>query len=206
VRALYSTAAAVPLSRVAREHRAALLPLGFIIAVNLVVLGAVVLPLSRSVATNEQRAGTAARALQLAEADFKQAEALREGKTRATADLDTFYRQVLPSGVSAARRIFDLQLQQLARAHGVRFRSSNATENEMRQSSLNQLTYTMSFAGDWDDIRGFIYELETSPNFVLIDNIVLGEEVQSSTVTLALELSTYYRNPARALDEKGNGR
>jgi Tfp pilus assembly protein PilO len=206
MRALYSTAASVPMSRVLREHRAALFPVAVILAINLVVLGVVVLPLKRSVSANEQRAAAAGRALQSAGGDFQQAEALREGKTRATADLDTFYKQVLPGGISAARRIFELQLQQLAKTHGVRFRNLSATETEVRDSALNQLTYTMSFTGEWDDVRGFIYELETSPNFVIIDNVVLGEELQSNSLTLSLDLSTYYRSAVRAAAQRTNGR
>jgi Tfp pilus assembly protein PilO len=206
MRALYGQGASVPLARVLREHRAALLPLAVVLAVNVVVLVAVVLPLSQRVSSNEARAAAAERAQQSADVEFKQADALREGKARATTDLDTFYRQVLPGGVSAARRILELQLQQLANSHGVQFQRSSALEEEVRDSSLNRLGYTMSFTGDWDDIRGFIYELETSPNFVIIDNILLAEAVQSGSLTLSLELSTYYRNALRAAAQRTNGR
>src|SRR5688572_19859641 len=121
MKALYSVSQTVPASRVIREHRAALIPLGIVLAINIVVLIAVVLPLSRSVSTNEERAAAALRAQEAAEAVFRQAEAERDGKSRATADLDTFYRQVLPPDIAAARRIADVKVQQLARRHRVRY-------------------------------------------------------------------------------------
>jgi Tfp pilus assembly protein PilO len=206
VKALHSVGSAVPLSRVLREHRAALVPLAIVLAVNLAVLLIVVLPLSRRVTTNEERANAAERARITAESEFKAAEDLRAGKVRATTDLDTFYRQVLPAGVSPARRIIELQLQQLAREHGVRFQRLGATEEELRESSLSRLTYSMTFSGDWDDIRGFIYELETSPNFVIIDNVLLAEGLDASSLTLSLELSTYYRSATRAVSQGTDGR
>src|SRR5688572_12508180 len=98
--ALYSAGQTVPLGRVIREHRAALVPLGVVLALNIVVLLAVVLPLSSRVGSGEQRAEVAAREQAAAEAEYKQAEGLRDGTARATEDLSTFYRQVLPSSVA----------------------------------------------------------------------------------------------------------
>ena len=207
MRALYSVATHVPLARVLREHRTALVPLGVVLAINVALLVLVVLPLSQRVQSNEARAELAERAQAAAEAEFKQAEALRDGKARATTDLDTFYRQVLPASVSAARRIMELQLQQKAREFGVRFQRSNGTEEELRDSTLARLTYALTLSGDYDDIRAFIYDLETSPNFVVIDNVVLAEGLDAnSPLSLSLELSTYYRTVARAIDQRVNGR
>src|SRR5687768_9258870 len=111
MKAIFSVGSEVPLSRVLGEHRAALLPLGIVLAINIVLLLVVVLPLSQRVNTNDERAQTAEKEQLAAEAEFRQAEGLREGKARATEDLETFYKQVLPAGVSAARRIMELQLQ-----------------------------------------------------------------------------------------------
>ena len=33
----------------------------------------------------------------------------------------------------------------------------------------------MTLSGDYDDIRALIYELETSPDFFVIDNMALSE-------------------------------
>jgi len=48
--------------------------------------------------------------------------------------------------------------------------------------------------GDWDDIRQLIYDLETGSDFVVIDNVQLTESgAQSASLSLSLDLSTYYR-------------
>jgi Tfp pilus assembly protein PilO len=208
VRALYSIGSDVPLARVIREHRKALVPLAIVLAINLVVLVALVLPLSQRALGNQTRAETAARALVSANVEFKQAEATREGKTRATADLDTFYRQVLPADGAAARRITHFKPQQIARDHGVQYERGSTEEEEIDDSVLERQTVEMNLAGDYDDLRSFIYALETSPDFVVIDRVGIGEgSGANAPLTLSLKLSTYYRS-ARPLTRRtsSNGR
>jgi type IV pilus assembly protein PilO len=208
MRALYSVAGKVPLARVLREHRAALLPLGVVLLANLGVLLVLVLPLSARVSTNEQRATAAERQRVVAQAELKRAEALRDGKAQATQDLDTFYKQVLPGNVTAARRILLLHAQQLAREFNVLFQSSGTNEDEVEKSTLLRLTSQMRLSGDYEDIRGFIYALETSPDFLVIDKFALAEGIdQNAPLTVTLEVSTYYRSPQSAVARTGgNGR
>ena len=185
----------VPLSRVLREHRSAMLPLAAVLAINLMVLAVVVLPLSQRAASNETRAAAAQRAEAAAEREFKQAEAFREGKSRATADLETFYKQVLPSDATAARRITHLKPQQRAREHRVLYERGATEEETVDDSSLERQTVTMTLSGSWDDIRAFIYTLETSTDFVVIDNVVIQEGTGGTTsLSLDLDLTTYYRS------------
>ena len=199
MRTLYSVAGTVPLARVLREHRAALLPLGVVLLVNLGVLLVLVLPLSARVSTNEQRATAAERQRVVAQAELKRAEALRDGKAQATQDLDTFYKQVLPGNVTAARRILLLHAQQLAREFNVQFQSGGTNEDEVDKSTLLRLTAQMRLSGDYEDIRGFIYALETSPDFLVIDKFALAEGIdQNAPLTVTLEVSTYYRSPQSA--------
>lgn len=194
MRAIFNVGSHVPLARVLREYRTALVPLGIVLAANVIVLVAVVLPLSQRVSANQVRAETSDRALAAAEREFKQAEAVREGKTRATADLETFYRQVLPADAAAARRITHVKPRQRAREFDVRYERGATEEEEIDDSVLERQTVSMTLSGDYDDIRAFIYALETSPDFVVIDNVVLGEGSGSNApLALSLELSTYYR-------------
>lgn len=210
MKALYSSATPVAWARVAREHRAALLPLGIVLGINLVLLFAVVLPLSRRVAANEQRAQTAAQAEATAAEEFRRAEAVREGKTRATADLETFYRQVLPVDVAAARRIVQGKIVRLAEAHDVEYSRSSSDTEEIKESTLQRFTVSMTLAGNYEDIRAFIYELETAPEFVVIENLVLQEGLNTTDqLKLSWELSTYFRAPGAvttaATPRAGNG-
>jgi hypothetical protein len=166
----------------------------------------VVLPLSQRVAGAEQRAQGAERNRVTAEAEFKRAEALRTANSRATEDLATFYRDVLPVNVGAARRILQLKLRQQADAHNVEYRGGGSEEEELRDSNLLRLTMSMRLAGSYEDIRGFIYALETSPEFVVIEQVRLSEATRSSGLELALDVSTYYRSPRAVVHTEANGR
>jgi hypothetical protein len=194
MRALFTFGAEVPASRVIADHRRWLVPVGLLFAVNVIVLLAVVLPLRRAVESGAARAEASARALGEARADLREAEATRDGQTQASADLDRFYAEVLPSDFASARRTAGLKLAQLARAHDVDFRGGAATTEELEDSALERLHVTYSLTGDWDDIRQLLYEIETGPDFIVIDNVRLAEgSEENAPLSLALELSTYYR-------------
>ena len=185
-------------ARAARSSDARSFRSAVVLAINLVVLAGVVLPLSRRVAANERRAVAAAQAEADANSEFRQAEAVREGKARATTDLDTFYRQVLPADVTAARRALQ-KVRMLAGEHDVKYERGATDTEEIRDSSLERFTVTMTLSGDYDDIRALLYSLETSAEFVVIDNIVLAEGLDTNApLSLSLELSTYYRAPSVA--------
>jgi hypothetical protein len=51
----------------------------------------------------------------------------------------------------------------------------------------------MLLEGDYEHLRRFIYELETSPAFVIIDDVTLAQNDPEKPLTLTLELSAYYR-------------
>ncbi len=194
MRALFTVASTVPWARVARDHRAWLIPIGAVLAINLGVLAGVVLPLTQSVESGDKRAVAAAQALSEAQADYKSAEATRDGEARADRDLERFYQQVLPADVAAARRVTHLKLSQLARGHDVTFQQSAAAPETVRDSQLERLKVSYLLSGDYDDIRQFIYDIETGPDFVVIDNVVLSEGGPgSAALSLNLELSTFYR-------------
>ncbi len=194
MRALFTFGADVPASRVLADHRRWLVPVGVVLAINLIVLLAVVLPLRQSVESGSVRADASAQSLREAMADLKEAEATRDGQTQASADLDRFYAGVLPSDFATARRMTGLKLAQLARAHDVDFQSGAAATETLRDSTLERLHVNYALTGDWDDIRQLIYDIETGPDFIVIDNVQLAEGSQANApLSLTLDLSTYYR-------------
>lgn len=194
MKALFTFAAEVPANRVIAEHRRWLVPVGAVLAINLVVLALVVLPLRRSVESGSTRAQASALSLREAIADLKNAEATRDSQSQASADLDRFYASVLPSDLPTARRMTHLKMSQLARSHDVDFRSGAATTETLRDSTLEHLSVKYALTGNWNDIRQMIYEIETGPDFVVIDNVLLVEGAETnSPLSLTLDLSTYYR-------------
>jgi Tfp pilus assembly protein PilO len=180
--------------RVAQEHRRLLVPLLAALAVNVLVYVFVVYPLSDRVANVAQREQAAEAALDAARRDHAQASGALTGKARASAELATFYTDVLPQGLTGARRLTYLRLAQLARQSNLRLESSRTTDELQRGTTLAQLSIQMQLNGSWDDIRGFIYQLETAPEFVVIDNVELSEGEDGGALALTLALSTYYRD------------
>lgn len=194
MKALFAFNTDVPWSRVIADHRRWLLPVGAVLLINIGVLLAVVLPMRRSVATGTEQANASSQALGAAIAELKDAEATRDGQVDASKDLDRFYGEVLPANFPVARRLTQLKLAQMARAQDVRYMSGGSVAEEVRDSTLQRLRVQVSLEGDWDDIRQLIFEIETGPDFIVIDNVALSE-VEGGTAPLALELeiSTYYR-------------
>jgi hypothetical protein len=194
MRALFSHGVEVPWSRIIADHRRALLPVAILLAINIVVLVAVVMPMRRSAESGTSQASESAAALNAAVADLKEAEAMRDGQAQASKDLDRFYGEVLPSNFAAARRMTGLKLAQLARAHDVSLQRGAATSDQLRNSPLERMSVSYSLEGDWDDIRQLIYEIETGPDFLVIDNVSISEgEGGGAPLSLTLDISTYYR-------------
>jgi len=183
--------------RVVREHRRIVLPLAIALGVNVIVYGAVVYPLSQRVANIEQRDRTAEEQLLAAQRDHAQATGTLTGKDRAAAELATFYKDVLPSNLAGARRLTHLRLAQLARESNLKFLNATFEPLEPRGRTLTQLKIQMALAGSYGDMRAFIHELESSPEFVVIDNIELGQGADGGPLGVTLHLSTYYRETER---------
>ena len=194
MKALFTFGAEVPWARVLADHRRWLVPVGIVLVINLAVLVMVVMPMRRSAESGTSQAAESAAALNAALADLRGAEAMRDGQSQAAKDLERFYGEVLPPNFSTARRLTQLKLPQMARAHDVAFARGSTSQEELRDSPLERLNISCSLTGEWDDIRELIHEIETGPDFLVIDNVALSEgESATAPLTLELELSTYFR-------------
>ena len=182
------------IQRVLREHRRVVMPLAVALGVNVVVYVAAVYPLSQRVANIEERDRTAEEQLLAARRDHAQATGTLTGKDRAAAELATFYKDVLPQDLAGARRLTQLRLAQLARQSNLKFvRATFEPLNESKRT-LTQLRIEMVLSGTYSDVRAFIHELETAPEFVVVDNIELGQGAEGGPLSVTLHLSTYYRD------------
>lgn len=184
----------VILRRVLREHRAWIWPLAVLLAVNTVALVAGVLPMSRSVRSADSRAAVATVDADAAAAELTAATAARDGRDTATRELSVFYRDVLPADIAAARRLLQLRVAQLARTHQITFARSAVSPENIKGSALARLQANVELVGRYDDVRDFLYELETAADFVVVDSIVLSEgEDTSAPLDFTLVVSTYYQ-------------
>jgi Tfp pilus assembly protein PilO len=182
------------IQRVLREHRRVIVPLAVALGVNIVVYAVAVYPLSQRVANIQQRDRTAEEQLLAARRDHAQASGTLTGKDRAAAELATFYKDVLPQDLAGARRLTQLRLAQLAREAELKFvRATFEPVNEEKRT-LTQLRIEMVLSGTYSDVRAFIHDLETAPEFVVVDNIELGQGAESGPLSVTLHLSTYYRD------------
>jgi Tfp pilus assembly protein PilO len=193
-------------ARVFRDRRAVILPLAVALLVNLGIGALVVFPSSERVARSEQRELVALQDLAAAQREFGAANRTLQDKTRAEADLKKFYAEVLPVGMAGARRATYVHLARLAREAGLQYQRRLEESSEPKQggsaetSALTRFDITMVLKGDYEGVRQFIRDVEASDGFIVIDNVGLAEGSEpGSALVLTVELSTYYRTPARGL-------
>ena len=185
----------VLLRRITQEHRRTLLPVGIVLAANVLVYALVVYPMADRVANIERTSQEAQNELRTAKGEFDRANGTLTGKAKAAEELSTFYSTVLPKGFVGARRLTTLKLLQLARDNDLDAGGLSAQPIVTADSTLRQLRLQMDLAGSYANMRSFIHQLEVSPDFVVIDNISLREGADDGgTLVVNLALSTYYRD------------
>lgn len=181
------------LRRVIVEKRAALIPIAVALAANLGVYLLLVYPLQARVSSGEARVLLATRAERQAEQQLAGARATQAGKQTAEAQLQRFYHQVLPGSLAAARKAVYVRLTQLASEANVRYERHTAEEEFERNSRLTRLQMTVVFEGGYQDIHRFIHAIQTAPDFLVIDNMLLAARNEPNTpLGLTLSISTYF--------------
>ena len=182
------------LQRILREKRSIIVPLLIALLANVAVVCARRAPAWRAIGDRRgSRAGRGARASPRPKRDPSAARALVAGKTLAEQELSTFYDKVLPADLSAARRMTYASLPALARRTNVRYDASRSAIEPVKNQRLGRLRISMVLEGDYDSVRQFIYELETTPAFVIIDDVTLAQSDPDGPLALSLELSAYFR-------------
>jgi hypothetical protein len=182
------------LRRVVQERRTAVIVLAAGLALNVLAFLIVVRPLQAKSAGAAERAAAAASSLREAERDLALARELVSGKAEADTELSAFYEKVLPADLTAARRMTYASLPALARKTNVRYETrTTSVDDRDPESRLGHMTIRMVLQGDYRDIRRFIYQLESAPDFVILDRLTLAESNPDEPQTLTIDLSTYYK-------------
>lgn len=185
--------------RIANENRGALTALAVALLANLLAYLVIVRPLEQKSTGAADRAAAAATNRAGAQSELSRAEALVTGKARADEELDAFYKRVLPSDLTAARRMTYASLPALAKRTGIHYEARTTTvESVDREGRLEKMGIRMVLTGDYDNVRQFIYALEVAPEFVIIDDVTLVEGNGDAPLRLTIDLSTYYRLPPNA--------
>ena len=180
--------------RIVAEHRRAVWLIAGALLLNAGLLALVVLPLSQKVRGGEQQSQSAIQELSGARRDFNAARATVTGKGQADSELKKFYQEVLPQDQSGARRILYLSIDQLAHKSNLKVVRYNFDLESDRRSDLQKLSMTLNLEGEYNNIRRFIHQLETSPEFRVLESVALaqGEEGERALIVTAL-VSTYFR-------------
>jgi Tfp pilus assembly protein PilO len=181
--------------RVLAEKRRLILPIVIALVVNIALFAIVLYPLSKKVAGGERQAQAAATARAAARRDYDAARATVKGKGQADQELQKFYTDVLPPDLSAARRATFLRIEQLAQKSNLRLeRETTSDPKPVRDSQLVKFTYRAYLSGEYRNIRRFIHELETAPEFLVLENVELTQsEVENRGLNVSVDIATYYR-------------
>jgi hypothetical protein len=102
---------------------------------------------------------------------------------------------VLPSNLDQARRMTYARLPVLARKANMRLTQRQlGKDQELERTSpnLGRLRTQMTLEGGYESVRQFLFELETTPDFIIVDDVSLGQSEANKPVTLTVALSTYY--------------
>jgi hypothetical protein len=183
--------------RVLAENRRLISALVAAVILNAALFIAVVYPLSLKVANGERDAQAAASARRAAQAEYDAARATVAGKASADNELKKFYGAVLPPDLSAARRLVYAKLDKLAAAANVTPGRRSLEESQERGSDLGKLTATVFLQGEYRNIRRFIHDLETAPDFMILENVALSQETERSRgLAVVVKVATYFRNAA----------
>jgi Tfp pilus assembly protein PilO len=185
----------IPVRRILAEKRRLLLPLALAAAANVLVFVVLVFPLGRQVASAEVESQQQRELLRNARQDASSARATVQGKQEADVSLRTFYQDVLPANASAARGITYRRLSQLARESNLRLERGTNEPKREKDSNLEKITTTYTLSGDYRDVRRFIYALETSPEFMVLENVALTapNDERERGLSVRLDVATYYR-------------
>ncbi len=184
----------ITVRRVLREKRSLIVPVAMLLLVNVALYLMVVYPLSKKVEGGERQSEAAVAALNAARRDFAAARATVAGKGQADQELQKFYTDVLPPDISGARRITFLRIDQLAQQSGLRVDRQTSDPKPQRDSGLVKFSYRASLSGDYGNIRRFVHELETAPEFLVLENLQLRQsDVEDRGLNVEVEIATYYR-------------
>ncbi len=187
--------------RVLQERRIVVVPLLTALVINLLVIGLAVVPLSRALESDETRAMDVKLALAEANRMARIATDTKASQTRAGEELKKFYADVLPKDLSAARAVLYMEIATLAAETGISHESSVFEPEEVEGSPLMRWRTDVTLTGEYAGVRRFLYHLETSEKFFVVESVKLGQSgrVQGGpgggsggSLEVVLQVATYY--------------
>ncbi|MCC6991422.1 MAG: hypothetical protein IT181_20635 [Acidobacteria bacterium] len=174
-----------------------LLPLLVATVVNLGVLLLGVVPLTQNVAATESAALQAGIDLANARLLERQARDATASRARADQELSRFYSEVLPKDFPTASRTANRWLQEAARESGLDFKGSHFEWDALRDSQLSRAYSTVTLSGRYNDVRRFLYSVETAQEFIVVEEVALAQTGitpggAGGAIEVSLKVATYF--------------
>ena len=186
----------IDVRRIVQENRRVVYILAAALVINAALYALVVYPLSQRVTSGEQEAGESTRAVVGARKTFDSARGTVSGKKEADAELVKFYEDVLPPDLSGARRVLYPRLDQLARKANLTLGAYRFHLDANPIGDLRKITMTMNLTGDYSSVRRFIHELETAPEFLVLESVAVTAASEGDRrLNVVAQVATYYRTP-----------
>jgi Tfp pilus assembly protein PilO len=130
----------------------------------------------------------------------ERAAAIREN----AADVERFQRSL--AGAEKADLLPTLRaIDDLARAPGLRPGARGFQRDEVRDARVQRVAVTLPLEGSYDQLVGFLREIEASPRFLTVDRVSLRADADGGA-RLQVELSTYLRVDGAAPEGGRGGR
>lgn len=181
--------------RVLSERRMVVVPLLAALVINLLVFGLVVVPLARSVDGDATRAEDVTLALANAHRTARVANDTKVSQQRAGEELKKFYSDVLPATLGDARALLYVEIAKLAAEAGVQHQTSVFEREDVDDSTLTRYHTDVALTGEYSGIRQFLYHLETSERFFVVESVKLGQSGQRQgargSLEVVLRVATY---------------
>jgi Tfp pilus assembly protein PilO len=120
------------------------------------------------------------------------------------ADLERFYRSL--AGSEREDLLPTLKaIEELAGSPGLRPGARGFQRAEVRDARVERVAVTLPLAGSYEQLVGFLREVEASPRFLTVDRVSMRAENEGGA-RLQVELSTYLRQAQGAAEEGRRGR
>jgi len=184
--------------------RRRLLPAFFtLLAFNLLVLvawtGPRSLRLRNATARVEAARETTARAREETALLEERAQAIRAN----SADLERFYESVIgPEETHLVPTLRDID--RMSRAPGLRPGPRQFRREQVDDATVERLAVTVPLEGSYEELVGFLQEIESSPRFLTIDGIALTG-ARTGGAQLQVDLSAYMGLPPGTPVRRGRG-
>jgi Tfp pilus assembly protein PilO len=165
-----------------------------LVALNLLVLAAWTAPRALRLRNATARVEAVRETLEQEQAQAEQVQERASAIDANARDLAHFYESVV--GTEQADLLPTLEeIEEMARAPGLSPGRRSFRRDDIEDVALERVSLVLPLEGSYEQLVGFLQEVERSPRFLTVDRISLRGEADREA-TLQVEMSAFMRLPA----------